>query len=276
MEHRRASTSAMGSAVLRAAHVKEDKSPWILNDNESVRLLTESEFEAIEDSIAEWPSEVRAGFRLTHAVRARLAEDTAIEGLEEGRDNYVILGAGLDSFSWRNPDASNLHIWEVDHPDTQEWKRMALRRSGISEPTNVTYISADFSKDRLQDLRLPTLATWNWLGVTMYLERATTARVLQVIATMQKGTVLVANFLLARIEQSQLGNAVQSEAKKVLDAVGEPVLASYTRSEVEFLMTASGFSSLKIFDSTDLTGRYLDGRSDLILPSSTIIAVAKV
>jgi methyltransferase (TIGR00027 family) len=276
MEDGRASVSAMGSAVLRAAHVSEDVPPWVLQDTESVKLLTEAEIGTIEDSMAEWPSAVRAGFRLTHAVRARLVEDIAIEGLRAGRAHYVILGAGLDSFSWRSPDASELHIWEVDHPDTQSWKRAALKRSGISEPSNVTYISADFSVERLQDLRLPSLATWNWLGVTMYLEKAVTSRVLRHIASLDDGTVLVANFLLARNERSDLGNAVQSEAKKVLDAVGEPVLASYTRNEIELLMASSGFSSFKILDSTVLTERYIHGRSDLILPSSTIITVATV
>jgi methyltransferase (TIGR00027 family) len=266
----------MGSAVLRAAHAWEDKSPWVLQDTESVKLLTTDEVGAIEDSMAEWPSAVRAGFRLAHAVRARVAEDTVVEGLAAGRTNYVILGAGLDSFSWRSPEASKLRIFEVDHPDTQNWKRGALKRTGLTELPNVSYVSADLAVDRLHDLHLPKLATWNWLGVTMYLEKSATAQVLRHIASMNQGTVLVANFLLALNERGDLGNTVHSEAKKVLDAVGEPVLASYTRNEVELLLATSGFSSFKIFDAAELTERFLEGQPDLVLPSSTIITVATV
>lgn len=276
MEYGRASTSAMGSAVLRAAHVWEDKPPWVLHDTESVKLLTDVEFLTIENSMIKWPSEVRAGFRLTHAVRTRLAEDLAIQGMREGRGGYVILGAGLDSFTWRDPAALNLRIWEVDHPATQGWKRKAMERVGLVEPPNVTYVTADFSIDRIQNLHLPSFATWNWLGVTMYLKKDDTAHALREIASQDSGTVLVANFLLAQEERSDLGNAIQLVAARVLDTVGEPVLASYTRREVESLLVDAGFSSFEILDSHALTVRYLTGRTDLVLPSSTVIAVATV
>jgi methyltransferase (TIGR00027 family) len=162
MDKGKASVSAMGSAVLRAAHVKEDAPPWVLEDTQSAKLLSDAQRAAIERSMASWPNSVRAAFRLTHAVRARVAEDAALEGLKAGRSNYVILGAGLDSFAVRCREASALHIWEIDHPATQTWKRAALKRMGLSEPPNVTYISADFSIDHLDNLELPSLATWNW------------------------------------------------------------------------------------------------------------------
>ncbi|HEY5303723.1 MAG TPA: class I SAM-dependent methyltransferase [Acidimicrobiales bacterium] len=276
MEDGRASVSAMGSAVLRAAHVWEDTPPWVIQDTESVKLLTDVEIARMKSSMINWPREVRAGFRLTHAVRTRVAEDVAILQMQSGRSNYVILGAGLDSFTWRHPAAANLRIFEVDHPATQGWKRKAMERAGVLEPPNVTYVAADFLKNRIQNLHLPSLATWNWLGVTMYLKKIDTSHVLREIASMDSGTVLVANFLLAPEERSDLGNALQSVAKRVLDTVGEPVLASYTRSEVESLLADSGFSSFELLDSDALSEKYLRGRDDLLLPSSTVIAVATV
>jgi len=144
--------------------------------------------------MAEWTPEVRAAFRTTHAVRARLAEDVAMDGLAAGRDQYVPLGAGLDTFAWRHPRASEFVIWEVDHPDTQSWKRAALRRTGLPSPPNVRFVAADLSETALHDL--PALATWNWTGVTMYFERSHTEATLRTIASGRVGTTLVANFLL--------------------------------------------------------------------------------
>jgi methyltransferase (TIGR00027 family) len=119
--------------------------------------------------MADWPPAVREAFRVSHAVRARLAEDMAAAGLAAGRRDYVLLGAGLDSFAWRHPRAGEFTVWEIDHPDTQEWKRAALRRTGLAEPGNVRFVPADLSVTAIGDLGVPALATWNWLGVTMYL-----------------------------------------------------------------------------------------------------------
>jgi methyltransferase (TIGR00027 family) len=276
MELGQASVSAMGSGVLRAAHVKEDAPPWVFEDIVAERLLTDAELAEIERSMADWAPEVRAGFRLAHAVRARLAEDVAIEGLEVGRRDYVILGAGLDTFAWRHPRAAELEIWELDHPETQEWKRTALTRSGLGEPANVHFVSIDLSTAKLEEVNPPSLATWNWLGVTMYLKASATVEILRGIASGRPGTVLVVNFLLAADELDDLAAAVQSTSATVLTAVGEPLLASYTKEGVAALFSDSGFSSVELLAGRDLTERYLQGRPDLRLPSSTVIAVATV
>ena len=118
--------------------------------------------------MAAWPPVVRRALRVSHAVRARLAEDVAAAGLAAGRRDYVLLGAGLDTFAWRHPRARDFVVWEIDHPDTQAWKRAALRRAGLAEPANVRFVSADLSATAIGDLGTPARATWNWLGVTMY------------------------------------------------------------------------------------------------------------
>ena len=120
--------------------------------------------------MAAWPPVVRRALRVSHAVRARLAEDVAAAGLAAGRRDYVLLGAGLDTFAWRHPRARDFVVWEIDHPDTQAWKRAALRRAGLAEPANVRFVSADLSATAIGDLGTPARATWNWLGVTMYLQ----------------------------------------------------------------------------------------------------------
>lgn len=266
----------MGSAVLRAQHVRDDPPPWILEDTESVSLLTKKQERDLIISMAEWPPDVHAGFRLAHAVRARVAEDVAVLGIDQGRKDYVLLGAGLDSFAWRHPRANEMTVWEVDHPDTQGWKREALRRNKQGEPSNLHFVPVDLSQAGLEDVDLPALATWNWMGVTMYLEKPATAEVLRCICAKSPGTVLVVNFLLARKDRDVLGNAVHSSAERVLKSTGEPIVATYAKEEVREILAESGFSTVQVLDGAALTDRYLPGRSDLRLPSSTLIAIACV
>lgn len=266
----------MGSALLRAAHVRDDRPPWILQDTVAEQLLDPADVAELESSMAAWPPQVRAAFRVSHAVRTRLAEDVAISGLPAGRRDYVLLGAGLDSFAWRHRRAAQFIVWEIDHPDTQAWKRMALRRSGLGEPPNVRFMPADLSSMPVQDVDHPGLGTWNWMGVTMYLQRSTTEATLRSIASCQAGTTLVADFLLAPDALDTLGQAVRATSTATVAAANEPVAASYTTEEVEPMLRDAGFTHVDLFGRDTLRARYLSGRHDLLLPNSTVIAVATV
>ena len=205
MEAGKASRSAMGSGLLRAAHVREDPPPWVLEDTLAGQLLDAAEIAELEAPMAAWPPAVRRAFRVSHAVRARLAEDVAAAGLAAGRRDYVLLGAGLDTFAWRHPRAGDFVVWEIDHPDTQAWKRAALRRAGLAEPTNVRFVAADLSAGAIEDLGTPALATWNWLGVTMYLQPEATAAALRAIAAGRAGTTLAVQHPAARRHARRAG-----------------------------------------------------------------------
>lgn len=269
------SRTAMGSAVLRAAHVREDAPPWLLEDRLSEQLLDSRSLEEVRAEIARWAPDVRAALRLAHAARCRLAEDTAVEGLAAGRFDYVLVGAGLDTFAWRHPAAPRLGIWEIDHPQTQRWKRRAAQDRGLGEPANVRFVPADLAASSLGSLELPRIATWNWLGVTMYLERHVTEDVLTVIAQRDPGTTLVVNFLLADEDTDDLSRAVQATAADVVRREGEPVRSTYTRNEVADLLGSVGFSSVALLDAAALKDRYFPGRPDLRLPDSTLVCVAR-
>jgi methyltransferase (TIGR00027 family) len=269
------SRTAMGSAVLRAAHVREDAPPWLLEDRLSEQLLDSRSREEVRAEIARWAPDVRAALRLAHAARSRLAEDTAVEGLAAGRRDYVLVGAGLDTFAWRHPAAPGLGIWEIDHPQTQRWKRQAVRDRGLGEPANVRFVQADLTVSSLGTLELPPIATWNWLGVTMYLERQVTEDVLTAIAQGDPGTTLVVNFLLADEDTDDLSRAVQATAADVVRREGEPVRAQYTRAEVAGLLDSVGFSAVALLDAAALKDRYFPARCDLRLPDSTLVCVAR-
>jgi O-methyltransferase involved in polyketide biosynthesis len=106
------SRTALGSAYWRAVHLRDDSAPWILEDRIAARLLGDDDIAELEGPLADWDHAVVAGFRLAHAVRARVAEDVAVAGLDVGRSDYAILGAGLDTFAWRHPQASQFTVWE--------------------------------------------------------------------------------------------------------------------------------------------------------------------
>jgi methyltransferase (TIGR00027 family) len=156
----------------------------------------------------------------------------------------VLLGAGLDTFAWRHPRADDFVVWEIDHPDTQAWKRAALRRAGLAEPANVRFVPADLSAAAIEDLGTPARATWNWLGVTMYLQPETTAAALRAIAAGLTETTLVVNFLLAPGMLDALGHAVRDSTAAAAAATGEPVVATYTRDEAADLLGQAGFSGI--------------------------------
>jgi len=276
MEDGKPSGTAMASGLLRAQHVHQDAPPWILEDSLAQALLSDVEIAALEAAMATWTPNVRSAFRVHHAVRARTAEDVAIEGLDTGRGCYVIVGAGLDTFAWRNPRASEFAIWELDHPDTQGWKRNALRRAGFGEPKNLHFVPIDLSITSLAQIDTPAKATWNWLGVTMYLEKSATESMLRTISAKEPGTVLVVNFLLALDGLDDLALAVRTTVAKAAAGAGEPVRAAYTREEIATLLGDTGFTSVELLDADALTSRYLGDRNDLRIPSSTIIAVATV
>jgi methyltransferase (TIGR00027 family) len=276
MEPGKASRSAMGSGLLRAAHMREDVPPWVFEDTLARRLLSSAEVAELEAPMAAWPPVVRQAFRVSHAVRARLAEDVAAAGLAADRHDYVLLGAGMDTFAWRHPRASEFAVWEVDHPATQTWKRAALQRAGLAEPSNVRFVAADLASTTVGDLALPDHATWNWLGVTMYLRPETTAATLRAIAAGRAGTTLVVNFLLPSDALDMLGHAVRESTGATVAATGEPVVATYTPDEVADLLSEAGFGSAELFDASRLRDRYLRDRPDLPLPGTTVIAVATI
>ncbi len=197
---------------MRAAHLLRDPPPWILEDFLARRMLGSAYFNVVDVSVERWPSELFAAFRAHFAVRARLAEDVAVDGLGANRRDYVILGAGADTFAWRHPLTAAFTIWEVDHPASQAWKRDALERANLAVSPNIRLVPADLATIPLEHVALPNCATWNWLGVTQYLEKSATEATLQAIVAKGSGTTLVVEFLLAEASCDALGAAFRARS----------------------------------------------------------------
>jgi methyltransferase (TIGR00027 family) len=169
MEEGRPSTTATIAAMIRATHLLWDDAPPILQDPLALGL-----------SGVESPGALQATLRARQAepdnyagvlVRQRYAEDELATAMQRGVGQYMILGAGLDAFAYRRPDlATLLRVFEVDHPATQQWKRVRLRELSIHPPRNLTFIPLDFERHTLADGLLagghrPELPTFfSWLG----------------------------------------------------------------------------------------------------------------
>ena len=275
VESRRASRTALGSAYQRAAHLVHDPPPWILEDRFARAIVGEAFYEASEAVTATWSPDLFAAFRAHFTVRARLAEDVAVAALDDERTDYVLLGAGADTFAWRHPDAAAFTIWEIDHPASQAWKREALTRMGLVQPVNLRLNAVDLAAVSLDTLDLPAYATWNWLGVTQYLDKRATETVLCAIAAQGSGTTVVVEFLLAEAECDELGVAFRSQARAVAARSGEPMVSFYRRTEVEQLLARCGFRAIDLLDAEALGDLYIGRHGSLRLPGAAIFAVAR-
>jgi methyltransferase (TIGR00027 family) len=222
----------LGSAYWRAAHLRDDPPPWILEDRIAATILSADDVTELEVPLVGWDPSVAAGFRLHHVIRARVAEDVAVVGLDTGRADYAILGAGADTFAWRHRQASQFTVWEYDLAATQVWKRQALIDVGLGVPSNVRFVTIDLATTRLDAVDVPARATWSWMGVTMYLTPQAMTDILDVLAHLGTGTTVVANFALPPEECDELGLAAARSAASLVASVGEPVVATYRRGDV--------------------------------------------
>ncbi|MFF0491710.1 class I SAM-dependent methyltransferase [Nocardia sp. NPDC004068] len=198
-------------------------------------------------------------------LRARFAEDALADAVANGTDQAVVLGAGLDTFAYRNP-YSNLRVFEVDHPATQEWKRERLAAAGIAIPDSVAYVPVDFERDDLgASLRAAGLAADRpafviWLGVTVYLTRAALAETLRALGELALGSELVFDYGTpipppATPEE----RTAHEDRERRLAAAGERWITFLTPAEAAELLRDNGFQVLEDNPVGALTPRYIDG-----------------
>src|SRR5580700_3359014 len=148
MQEGKFSRTAHRVAVRRAAHQLLDQ-PRVLDDPLALRIIGTAAAEELRTNPKEHHAFSRA-FRAFMAARSRFAEDELAGAVGQGVKQYVVLGAGLDTFGYRNPHAG-LRVFEVDHPDTQAWKRDQLQAAGIAIPASLTFVPIDFERQTLGD-----------------------------------------------------------------------------------------------------------------------------
>ena len=268
METGRASKTAFRVAMRRAVHQVLDQ-PCVLVDPIAVPLLGPR---FAFDQEREMHPVARA-FRAFMAARSRFAEDRLAEAVESGVNQYAVLGAGLDTFAYRNP-FPGLRVFEVDFPATQEWKRTFLTEAAIPVPDSLTFVPLDFEHKTLAaglaeaGFDLNTSAFFGWLGVVPYLTRDAFRATLRAIAQLPAGSGVCFDYALSPESMSPLRRRAFEALAARVAAVGEPFQLFFTPEELESELRSAGFQTIEFADSDRLNALYFKNRSDgLKLPS---------
>lgn len=265
------SKTALRVALRRAAHQVHDAKPLVFDDPLAVRILGRE----FADEIARTPdSEKRpfsAALRAFMVARARLAEDTLAAGVRElNVEQYLVLGAGLDTFACRNP-YPGVRVFEVDHPATQAWKLKMLAGAGLVPPASASFVAVDFECDSLRaklqaagfDFALPTVTAW--LGVVPYLTADAFRATMRLLSRFPAGSAVVFDYSQPREvlpEREQL--MLDSLSARVAQA-GEPFQLFFTPEQLAEELEWLGLRVVEDLDSTALTARYFAGRTDGLL-----------
>ncbi len=272
MDPGKASTTAMGTALMRAAHARLD-SPVLIDDPWGDRLILAEEREAMlaraggGDADALLRAHPSYG---TVILRARYAEDALAEAVQRGVCQYVIIGAGMDSFALRRPSSARaLEIFEVDHPSTQEFKRGRLARCEIPMPPGLHLVAADLSEIGLDDalanssFRSDRPAFLSWLGVTTYLTREANLATLSAIAsTALADSELVFSYLDQSLLNPEGSQEPMQRARAQVASLGEPWVSGFDPDELDAELRATGLELVENLGPDDLRARYCAGRSD--------------
>ncbi len=287
MEGGNPSATALICALVRAAHLSWDEQPKIFEDTLAQQLSgcdSEAALKAQLDQLdAEVARTTNPDFALTlrrsvtNAVvtRSRYLEDEVDEAVRQGVSQYVILGAGLDSFAYRRPElAKVLRVFEVDHPATQAWKRSRLRAAGIELPANLNLVPVDFEKESLIDnLRMSGYRTdapglFSWLGVTMYLSTDAIFGTLRAVAALAPGTEIIFEYNVPKDLVDEETQKILAAATAATQARGESQGTSFEPAKLAEQVRKIGFAEVSDFGPDDAAARYFKDRTDGLRPSA--------
>jgi methyltransferase (TIGR00027 family) len=229
----------------------------------------------IQDLFALIPAACARVARVLPNQRARFAEEEVERAIHREIEQYVILGAGLDSFAWRRTDLmAKIELFEVDHPDTQEWKRQRMRVAALRSPANLHLVPIDFEKDQLQarmmeagfDRNAPSI--WSWMGVVVYLEVGSVESTLRAAADLAaSGSRMLASYTVTSDlmdvdsrEFDQLARAASAEG-------GEDHITALAPQEFEAIAREAGWRTADTVDISSFAA-WFSGRDDGLTAAS--------
>jgi methyltransferase (TIGR00027 family) len=264
MHDDRPSKTAFRVALRRAAHQVLDV-PQVFTDPLALAIIgAESEELRSDPKNRSRMSRVLRAFLV---VRSRYAEDELARAVESGTRQYVVLGAGLDTFAYRNPHAG-LRVFEVDHPATQGWKRRWLEAAGISIPESLTFAPVDFESQTLAEglaragFQIDQQAFFSWLGVVPYLTRSATMETLRFVGSLPAGSGIVFDYALPPESLNLVQRLAFNTLAKRVAAAGEPFQTFFEPSALRSELRRLGFGSFEDLGGEEINARYFAGRAD--------------
>ena len=260
-------STAVRVALWRAMHAQDDPAPHVLDDEIGLRLADPED--GWRDRGDMDPDATRT-FRASIVVRSRFVEDLVTEQADAGVTQYVLLGAGLDTFAQRRPElAGRFQIFEIDQPAASAWKRRRLTELGYGIPDRLHLVGDDFETDGSWWAKLIAAgfdpakpAVVASLGVSMYLTREANRATLSQLAALAPGSTVVMTFqppleLLA--PEMRIG---REYAERGARASGTPFLSFFSHAESQQLAREAGFAQVRYVSAEELNERYFRGRAD--------------
>jgi methyltransferase (TIGR00027 family) len=256
------SRTALRVALRRAAHQVYDIPPLVFPDPLAVRILggdRGEHAEALRKTATKLEKPFSVALRAFLVARSRYAEDNLAQAVQSGVTQYVLLGAGLDTFAYRNP-YPRLRVFEVDHPATQAWKRELLAHAAIDTPASLTFVPVDFEHQNLPDRLLasgfdPTHPTFfAWLGVVPYLTLEAFRATVAFLAAQPSGSGVVFDYGLPRAALPPLEQLARDSMASRVQQAGEPFQLFFTPAEIARELHA--FSRLEDLGTPELNARY--------------------
>jgi len=262
--------TAVRTALWRALHIQVDAKPYIIEDEIGLQLVA-PDYDWQERPDMKYTKRLRASI----VARARFLEDLIIEENEKGIDQYIILGAGLDTFAQRRPDiVSGIHIYEIDQPDTLAWKQQRLIELGFSVPDSLHFVPVDFEISSWWDQLLKAGFNLNkpaviaCTGVSLYLTKEAITATLSQIASLASGSTLAMTFYLPIELLDDEDKPMQEMAEKGAQASGTPFVSFFAPDEILLMAKNAGFKDAKTISTRDMVQSYFKDRIDDLLPAS--------
>lgn len=276
------SQSAILTAAARA-HYRTEKPPWIFDDTLAAALAGEAGASMLRRLESRLSPEELMGFCRWVCVRARFVEDAVERALAGGVEQYVILGAGLDSFAYRRADLMDrLRVFEVDSPASQRWKRERLEDVSIQPPPNLVFAAVDFERQPLLEglaasgFDVASRAVFSWIGVTMYLTMDAIRSTLREVASCARETRIVLTYNQPLDGLDGFSRAVTGAIAAALGEGGEPFLSLFTPTEAQALLEREGFRRLSDFGAAEAGRDYFRGRQEVRIAGAQRILIAEV
>jgi methyltransferase (TIGR00027 family) len=264
----RPSLTAWRVALSRAAHQILDRPP-VLDDPVALAIVGERGVARIRALALRYQLPPSRYLRAFLAARSRVAEEALADSVRRGLRQYVVLGAGLDTFAYRNPyPAAELRVFEVDHPATQAWKRRRLAAASLAPPESLTFVPADFESQSLPaqlesaGFHAGEPAFFSWLGVTMYLTRAAVLGTLGYIAALPQRSGVVFDYAVPPATLNPMRRVLVRAVMSRVAAAGEPWKSFFDPRELAAELRALGFRQLEDLGPDELNARFFRERAD--------------
>jgi methyltransferase (TIGR00027 family) len=272
MDPAKASATAAGVAVARAAHRSCDQPPWVLDDPFALQLAGPQWAEIQAASAAALPPAAIRQSRASVVARSRYAEDRLACG---GQRQYVILGAGLDSFAWRRADLIGwLRLFEVDRPASQAWKLARITELGLPVRDGHVFAPVDFEAESLRDGLTRAGLDWSeptffsWLGVTIYLTAEAIDATLRSVSGCGSGSEIVLSYDAADAFLDDTAREMVKIEASLVAATAEPYTTRMSPAQAEALIEGAGLEIAEHLTPETLHDRYFSARSDGLRPST--------